>query len=81
MNTEESPRKFTVTVEGVPGIKVVDVEQPIAIGGESLRLVPVRLQAPAEAGKPGANRIDFVIAVIGDGRVAWREKSTFLFPR
>ena len=81
MNTDETPRQFNVTVEGLPGIKVVGVEQPIAIGSASLRLIPVRLQAPAEAGKPGANRIEFVIAAVGDAKLEWREKSTFLFPR
>jgi len=81
MNTDESPRRFTIAVEGVPGIEVVGVEQPIAIAGESLRLLPVRLQAPTEAGKPGANRIEFVIETLGGAKRAWREKSTFLFPR
>ena len=57
-----------MTVEGLPGIKVVGVEQPIAIGGASLRLIPVRLQAPAESGKPGANRIEFVIDAVGDAK-------------
>ena len=80
MNTDESPRRFTIAVEGVPGIEVVGVEQPIAIAGESLRVVPVRLQAPTEAGKPGANRIEFVIETLDGARRAWREKSTFLFP-
>ena len=45
------------------------------------RLVPVRLQAPADAGKPGANRIEFVVKAVDDAKVARREKSTFLFPR
>ena len=45
------------------------------------RLVPVRVQAPADAGKPGANRIEFLIEAVGDAKLAWRERSTFLFPR
>ena len=81
MNTGETPRRFSIAVEGVPGIKVVGVEQPIAIAGASTRLVPVRVQAPAEAGKPGANRIEFVIEAAGDATLVRREKSTFLFPR
>jgi cytochrome c oxidase accessory protein FixG len=81
MNTGEAPRRFSIAVDGVPGIRVVGVEQPIAMGGASTLLVPVRVQAPAEAGKPGANRIEFVIEAVGDAKLARREKSTFLFPR
>jgi cytochrome c oxidase accessory protein FixG len=81
MNTGEAPQRFSIAVDGVPGIKVVGVEQPIEIAGVSTRLVLLRLQAPAEAGKPGANRIEFVLAAAGDAKRARREKSTFLFPR
>jgi cytochrome c oxidase accessory protein FixG len=81
MNTGEAPQRFSIAADGVPGLKVVGVEQPIAIGGASTLLVPVRLQAPAEAGKPGANRIEFVIEAVGNAKLVRREKSTFLFPR
>ena len=60
---------------------MVGVDQPVALAGASARLVPVRLQAPADAGKPGANRIEFVVTAVGDASLARREKSTFLFPR
>jgi len=65
----------------VPGMEVAGVEQPIAIAGASTLVVPVRVRAPAEAGKPGANRIEFVIETAGDAKLVRREKSTFLFPR
>jgi len=81
MNTGESPQRISIAVDGVPGIKVAGVEQPIAIAGASTLTVPVRLQAPIEAGKPGANRIEFVIEAAGDAKLVRREKSTFLFPR
>ena len=81
MNTGESPRRFSISADGVPGIKVVGVEQPIAMTGASTLTVPVRLQAPVEAGKPGANRIEFIIEAAGDANLVRREKSTFLFPR
>ena len=81
MNTSEAPQRFSIAVDGVPGIRVVGVAQPIEIAGVSTRLVPLRLQAPAEAGKPGANRIEFVIEAAGDAKIMRREKSTFLFPR
>jgi cytochrome c oxidase accessory protein FixG len=81
MNTAEAPQRFTIAAEGVPGLAVVGVDQPVALAGASSRLVPLRLQAPADAGKPGANRIEFVVTAVDDAKLARREKSTFLFPR
>ena len=81
MNTAEIPREFTIAAHGVPGLAVVGVDQPVAIAGASTRLVALRLRAPADAGNPGANRIEFVVEAVGDVRVARREASTFLFPR
>jgi cytochrome c oxidase accessory protein FixG len=81
MNTGEVPQRFSIAAAGVPGISVVGVEQPVAVAGASSRLVPVRLQAPADAGNPGANRIEFVVEALGDAKLSRREKSTFLFPR
>jgi polyferredoxin len=81
MNTGEQPREFRIAAEGIPGIAVAGVEQPVAIPGASTRLVPLRLQAPADAAKPGANRIEFVVEAVGDARLARREVSTFILPR
>jgi cytochrome c oxidase accessory protein FixG len=81
MNTGESARRFTIAAEGIPGLAIAGIEQPVAIAGASTRLVPVRLQAPAESGKPGANRIEFVVAAEGEPKLARREASTFHFPR
>ena len=81
MNTGESAQRFSIAAEGVPGLTVVGVDQPVALAGASARLVPVRLQAPADAGKPGANKIEFVVSSVDDSSLASREKSTFLFPR
>jgi hypothetical protein len=49
MNTDDTPRRFTVTAAGIPGIKVGGVEQPIAVGPGSTRLVALRLEAPLES--------------------------------
>ena len=81
MNTGESAHQFAIAAEGVPGLAVVGVDQPVPIAGASSRLVPVRLQAPADAGVPGANSIEFVVTSVGGVKLARREKSTFLFPR
>jgi len=81
MNTGESPHAFTIAVQGIPGAAVAGVEQPVAIAGAATRGVPLRVQAPAEAGRPGANRIEFVVQAVDDRGIARREISTFHFPR
>jgi cytochrome c oxidase accessory protein FixG len=45
MNTDETPRRFTVRAEGLPGLRVVGVEQPIALGAAETRPIALRLQA------------------------------------
>jgi len=48
MNTDETPRRFTIAAAGLPGIAVVGVEQPIAIGPASTRLIALRVQVPVD---------------------------------
>jgi cytochrome c oxidase accessory protein FixG len=81
MNTAEVAHRFTVDVEGLPGARVVGVDQPIPLDGAATRMVPLRVQAPAESAKPGAHRIEFVIRSEGESPLVRREDSTFLFPR
>jgi polyferredoxin len=49
MNTDETPRRYTIRAEGIPGLKVTGVEQPIALGAAEGRPVALRLQAPVES--------------------------------
>jgi cytochrome c oxidase accessory protein FixG len=49
MNTDDTPRRFTISAAGVPGIAVVGLEQPIAVGPGSTRLIALRLEAPFES--------------------------------
>jgi len=90
MNTDERARQFTITAEGLAGLQVVGVEQPIAVEGGATRLIPLRLQVPAEAAEEGSRsdrpdarsrHIEFVIQAAGDTSISRREKSTFIFPR
>ena len=48
MNTDEKPRQFTIQAAGLPGLKVVGVEQPIALDAAETRPIAVRLQATLE---------------------------------
>jgi cytochrome c oxidase accessory protein FixG len=81
MNTDESPRRFTIAAEGLPGLEVAGVEQPVAVGAAGTRLLPLRLRAAADAAKPGSNPIEIVVESVEAPKLVRREKSTFLLPR
>jgi cytochrome c oxidase accessory protein FixG len=81
MNTDEKPRRFRIVAQGVPQLAVVGVEQPIAIGAAEMRLVPMRLQAPAEGATSGTHRIEITIQDQDDEKVVRHEQSSFIFPR
>jgi polyferredoxin len=81
MNTDETPRELRVEAAGLPGLRVVGVEQAIAMPAGSTRLVPLRLQAPAHASGAGSHPIEVIVADTHDASVVRREKSTFILPR
>jgi cytochrome c oxidase accessory protein FixG len=81
MNTAEKPRRFTLTAEGLPGLAVAGVEQPVEVEAASAKLVPLRLQAPADAGTPGPHKVELVIEAVDDPRVVRRENTTFILPK
>jgi hypothetical protein len=97
MNTDGTPRQYTVTAVGLKGLKVIGVDQPLRLGAESSQMVPLSLQAPIDddddEGKQkkggrdddGKNKrshkVEIVVEAIGDPKVARREATSFLFPR
>ncbi len=81
MNTDEAARSFTIAAEGIPGLKVEGVDQPVAVAAAGSRLIPVRLQVAAEAGKPGSNPIELIVQSSEPPVLVRREKSTFMLPR
>ena len=80
MNTDEKQRRYTIAASGLPGLKVVGAEQPIELGAAETRLLPLRLQAPAE-GEPGTHKIEFLVRAVDDDNVARHEPSSFIIPR
>jgi cytochrome c oxidase accessory protein FixG len=46
MNTDETPRRYTIRAGGFPGLSVQGVEQPVELGAAQSRMFAVRLQAP-----------------------------------
>lgn len=81
MNTEELQRNYQIQASGLPGLKVVGVELPIAVDSATTLAVPLRLQVEQGAGKPGSNKIMFHIEAIGGRAVSTHEKSVFLLPK
>ena len=81
MNTDETPRRFTIDVSGLPGIKVVGVEQPVAIEAAGSKLLPLRLTVGAEAAPPGTHKVELHVRAVEDASVARDEHTTFILPK
>jgi len=80
MNTDEKARSFRLSAEGLPGLTIADLPQTIDVGAAATRLLPLRLQVPADAAPPGPHRIEIVIEAVDDSTISRREKSTFILP-
>ncbi len=87
MNTDEKPRRYTISAAGMPGLEVLGVQQPVALAGLATRLLPLRVRLPVEATAPGADLqpgthpIEFVVRAVDDTKVVRHEKSAFIIPR
>jgi cytochrome c oxidase accessory protein FixG len=86
MNASEQTQRFRITVEGLPGARVVGAGE-VEVGPAAARWVALAVQVPnaaAQAVGGGAHRIDFGITqqAGADGR-SWQrdERSTFVVPR
>jgi len=81
MNTSEAARQFRITAEGLPGIAVAGLKQPVAVAAASAHLIPLRLQVAAEAAAPGTHRIELLIVDVDDPGIVRRENTTFIIPQ
>jgi len=79
MNTDETPRRFALSVGGLPGIDLIG-ERIVEVGGAQNREVTVAVRASEDAGKKGANKIYFDIQALNHDKVKVHEKTTFLLP-
>ncbi|PID61745.1 MAG: cytochrome c oxidase accessory protein CcoG [Gammaproteobacteria bacterium] len=80
INSAEVDRVFTLEVQGMNDI-TIDTETEIAVESASHRLIPVRVRANPEGGKPGSNSIDFIITAKDDPSVQRVEEAPFFLPR
>jgi cytochrome c oxidase accessory protein FixG len=80
MNASETPRRLTLSVEGLDGIRIAGPVE-FDVGAASNRAVPVSVQVPPGVGQAGSNPIRFVIEARDDPSVARSEKAAFMVPR
>ena len=80
MNATESPQRFRIAVEGLPGVRVAS-EPVIEMAPASTRGFPVRIRAPGERTKGGSERIVITVTDEGGAGLHVREKAVFLSPR
>lgn len=76
MNTDERPRRYTIAVSGLEGLKVV-ARQPVEVAGATTEAVAVAVRVDPVNIKPGSHAIVFHVADSDDPRVKADEKSRF----
>ncbi|NDP42030.1 MAG: cytochrome c oxidase accessory protein CcoG [Aromatoleum sp.] len=81
MNMAEIPRQFRITAEGLPGIGVVGLVQPVKVDAASAKLIPLRLQVAQGAAAPGLHKVELLIEAVDDPAIVRRENTTFILPR
>ena len=86
MNTQEVPRRLTVTATGIDDLKTSGIVLPIEIGPASTQMFTLNLRAPTVNAQKGSTRIEFHIVPL-DARgnadpdeFSLHEKSIFFKP-
>jgi cytochrome c oxidase accessory protein FixG len=80
MNTSEQPRKFTISVRGMPGL-VLDSEPKVQMQAAQTRFVPLRVQTRATDLPPGSHPIEVLIQADDGSGKEIVERSAFYVPR
>ncbi len=81
MNTAERAREYRVTVEGLPGLAIAGLPQPVKVDAAAAKLFALRLEAPAEAAAPGTHKIEVLVEDTQDPAARRREATTFILPK
>ncbi len=82
MNMSEAPRTFDISVSGLDGISLGNFDGVIEVEPATTQAVTLQVQVPVDVGVPGSsNPIFFNVTARDDGKIAVKEKSTFLLPR
>lgn len=77
MNMAERPRQYTISVSGIPGMKL-EGPKTVAMPAAATESIVVSVQVPAQAVKPGRYDILFEIGVADEPENVSREHATFL---
>ena len=80
MNTEEQPRRYRISVDGLPGAEIAGSPE-VDAAAAGLTSVNTVVRVPPEAGKTGSNPIHFDIVAIDNPDIKVREKAAFLLPQ
>ncbi len=80
INSAEMARQYTVTVQGLDGIRL-DSDPQFTVEPAANRLVPVRVRVMPDAGEPGSNTIEFTVTAQDDPEVTRTESTSFFMPR
>ncbi|MDR0777778.1 MAG: cytochrome c oxidase accessory protein CcoG [Azonexus sp.] len=79
MNTTETPKRYVLSVDGLPGIELAG-DHLVDVDSAENHEVTVVVRVPPESGQRGANIIHFEVKAEDDAAIAVREKATFLLP-
>jgi cytochrome c oxidase accessory protein FixG len=79
MNATEAPQHYKITVTGLDGLAITS-EDTLLVASTEARVIPVRVQAPANVAAPGSHPMQFQIDSL-DSPGHLTEKSVFLLPR
>lgn len=79
MNTEERPRTFELSVEGLQGISIA-TNRTVEVDPASNKEITVAVRVDAEVGSRGANTIYFGVKATDNQNVVVREKASFMVP-
>ncbi|MGE5472390.1 MAG: cytochrome c oxidase accessory protein CcoG [Bacteroidota bacterium] len=79
MNTEERPHRYKVTVDGLPGVTILD-NHDVDVPAATLQSYMAIVRAQPDAGNKGANPIHFAIVAEDNPDIKVREKASFMLP-
>ncbi len=80
MNATELAQRYTLTVDGLPGLKLAS-EPEVEVLSTEVRSVAVRVQLPPGVAQPGSHPMHFNVRSVGERGHAVTEKAAFVVPR
>jgi polyferredoxin len=79
MNLDDTPRRFSIGVDGLSGIAIVG-NREFTVDAGTIRPLPITVTMPGNSSARGIQPIQFRIAADDDPSIAIEEKSSFVLP-